>query len=143
MKRLAARSESQVDVACRPRDVHVLSWTKIRHFPLTKLEKNGISTTSELTYSLQKNYLAPTANVVADKNKRQRHTKKLILLDLKKGEKTKPLISRIDQHTLPSTLRRRPTVASVRVELKQIYSPRRCSQNPNGAPQQIKPNPNY
>jgi hypothetical protein len=56
---------------------------------LTKSEKNEISTTSGPTSSLQKNHLTLAASVVADSNERRRHTEKLILPDLKHGEKNK------------------------------------------------------
>jgi hypothetical protein len=92
MNRPAARSEPHVDVARRPGDVPVLSWTKICHLPSTKPEKNDKSTTSGPTYLLQKKHLAPTASIDADNHERQRHTEKLISLDLKNSEKTTPLI---------------------------------------------------
>jgi hypothetical protein len=38
---------------------------------------------------LQKNHLAPTAKVIADSNKCQEHTEKLVSLDQKNGEKNK------------------------------------------------------
>jgi hypothetical protein len=89
MNRPAARSEAHVIVACRPGDVPVLSWTKIRHLSSTKSEKNGKSTTSGPTFLLQKNHLVPAANGVVDNDERQRHNEKPISPDLKNGEKTK------------------------------------------------------
>jgi hypothetical protein len=67
----------------------VLSWTKICRLPSTKSEKNGKSTTSGPTSSLQKNHLTPATSVVANNHERQRHAEKLISPDLKTGEKTK------------------------------------------------------
>jgi hypothetical protein len=67
----------------------VLSSTKICRLPSTKSERNGKSTTSGPTSSLQKNHLAPTACVIANNHERQRHAEKLISPDLKTGEKTK------------------------------------------------------
>jgi hypothetical protein len=89
MNRPAARSEAHVAVACRPGDVPGLSWTKIRRLPSTKSEKNGKSTTSGPTSSLQKNHLVPAANAVVDNDERQRHNEKLISPDLKNGKKTR------------------------------------------------------
>jgi hypothetical protein len=54
-----------------------------------KSEKNGKSTTSGLTSSLQKNHLTPAAGAIMDNHKRHRHTEKLISPDLKTSEKTK------------------------------------------------------
>jgi hypothetical protein len=61
----------------------VLSWTKTRRLLSTKSKKNGRSTTSGPTSSLQKNHLAPATSVG------QQHTEKQILPDLKNGEKIK------------------------------------------------------
>jgi hypothetical protein len=66
----------------------MLSWTKICRLPSTKSEKNGKSTTSRPTSSLQKNHLAPAASAIADNHERQRHTEKLISPDLKNSEMT-------------------------------------------------------
>jgi hypothetical protein len=54
-----------------------------------KSEKNGKSTTSGPTSSLQKKNLSPAASAIVDNHERQRHTEKLISPDLKIGEKTK------------------------------------------------------
>ena len=67
----------------------MLSWTKICRLPLTKSEKNGRFTTFGPISSLRKNHLAPTVSALTDNHERQRHTKKLISSDLKKGKKTK------------------------------------------------------
>jgi hypothetical protein len=64
MNRPAASSEPHVDVARRPGDVPVLSWTKS--------EKNDKSNTFRPTSSLQKNHPAPAANIVVDNNERWR-----------------------------------------------------------------------
>jgi hypothetical protein len=64
-------------------------------------------------------------------DEQQRHVEKEILPNLTKSEKTKLSIERIDKHTLPSTPNIVVKVATgVRVELKQIYLPRRCSHHP-------------
>jgi hypothetical protein len=89
MNRPAARSKAHVDVARRPGNVPVLSWTKICRLPSTKSEKNDKSTTFRPTSLLQKNHLAPVASAVADNHGRLRHTEKLISPDPKTGEKTK------------------------------------------------------
>jgi hypothetical protein len=89
MNRPVARSETHVILARQPRDIPVLSWTKICRLSSTKSEKNGKSTTSGTTSPLQKNHLAPAANTVADNHKRLRHSQKLISPDLKTDEKTK------------------------------------------------------
>jgi hypothetical protein len=85
MNKPAASNEAHVDVALRLGDVQMLSWTKICRLPS---EKKCISIISGPTSSLQKNHLAPAASVV-DNNECQRHNDKLILPDLKNGEKTK------------------------------------------------------
>lgn len=64
----AASNEAHVDVACRPRDVPMLSWTKIRRLPSTKSKKNDISNTSGPTSSLQKNHLVPAPSAIVDNN---------------------------------------------------------------------------
>jgi hypothetical protein len=89
INRPIARSETHVDVARRPGDVPVLSWTKICRLPSTKSEKNDKSITSGLTSFLQKNHIASAACAIVDNHERQRHTEKLISPDLKTGEKTK------------------------------------------------------
>jgi hypothetical protein len=61
----------------------MLSWSKIRHLPSTKSEKNDISTTSGPTSSLQRNHLAPAAS------EGRRYVEKHISPDLKNGEKTR------------------------------------------------------
>jgi hypothetical protein len=101
MNRHAASSEAHGVAARRPGDVPMFSWTKIRHLSSMKSEKNDISTISEPTSSLQKNHLTPAAGIIADSNKRQRHTEKLISPDLKNDEKTKLSIIMTDQHMLP------------------------------------------
>jgi hypothetical protein len=58
-----ACSKAHVDVARRPGDVTLLSWSKTRHLASTKSEKNDESTTSGPTSSLEINYLAPAASV--------------------------------------------------------------------------------
>jgi hypothetical protein len=83
MNRPAARSKALIVVARRPGDVPVLSWTKIHGVPSIKSEKNGRSTASEPTSSLQRNHLASASS------EGQRHTEKQISPDLKNGEKTK------------------------------------------------------
>jgi hypothetical protein len=83
MNRPAARNKAHVAVAYRLGDIPVLSWTKICCLLSTKSEKNDRSTTSGPISSLQRNHLTPAAS------EGQRYIEKLILLDLKNGEKTK------------------------------------------------------
>jgi hypothetical protein len=61
----------------------MLSWTKIRRLLSTTSEKNGRSTASGPTSSLQSNHLVSAAI------EGQRHTKKQISPDPKNDEKTK------------------------------------------------------
>jgi hypothetical protein len=89
MNRPAASSKAHVDVARRPGDIPVLSWTKIRCIPSTKPRKNDKSTTSGPASLLQSIHLAPAPNAIVDNDKRRRHVEKQISPDLKNGEKTK------------------------------------------------------
>jgi hypothetical protein len=85
----AARSEAHITVARRPGNIPVLSWTKNRRIPSTKLGKDDRSTTSGPTSSLQSIHLGPAPSAIVDIYKRQRHVEKQISLDLKNNEKTK------------------------------------------------------
>jgi hypothetical protein len=86
----AASTEEHVVVAHRPGDILVLCYTKIRRIPSTKSRNNNKTTTSEPTSSLQSIHLVSASSVVVDNNERQRHAKKPISPDLKKGEKPEP-----------------------------------------------------
>lgn len=88
MNRPAASSKAHVTLARRPGDVPVLPWSKIRRIPSTRLGENDRSTTIGPNYYLQSIGLALAANAAANSNIHHRQIERLILPDLKNGERT-------------------------------------------------------
>jgi hypothetical protein len=89
----------------------------------------------------------PGPSAVVDNDKRQRHVEKQTSPDLKNGEKTKLSIYEINEHTLPSTPRRRcedrrRCGSEVETDLF-ARTPLSPPQRDNDAPQQKNPNPIY
>jgi hypothetical protein len=136
MNRPAARSKAHVVMARRPGDVPVLTWTKNRLLPSTKLEADP-PPPDQHPCSREPTLPRPPTKASDTPRNRSRQIWRTTRRPSCRSEGS----TNTRCHQLRDAAVK--VAAGVGVELRQFYLPGRRSHHSNDAPQQTSPNPNY